>query len=125
MDFKPTSFLDMLLQSVKYVQIVDNTLQATICFSHDLSIFPGHFPGKPIVPAVYLCGICRTLLEHNQNCTVLGILKSRFLGICAPDTMYSVLGILSKKDDSMKAQYTIQKAEQVLTTISFSCQLKT
>lgn len=56
-------------------------------FGRDLEIFAGHFPGAPIVPAVYLLEAARIGAERLTGCRwdIAAVDRARFVRPVAPE----------------------------------------
>jgi 3-hydroxymyristoyl/3-hydroxydecanoyl-(acyl carrier protein) dehydratase len=90
-------------------------LEAEFCFSINDPIFTGHFPGMPIIPAVYQVGLCRKIVEQEGNYKFTGILKSRFSKMCVPETPYNLKITFSKNENKIEAVCSIHNpAEKTL-----------
>jgi 3-hydroxymyristoyl/3-hydroxydecanoyl-(acyl carrier protein) dehydratase len=51
--------LSAIKKALKVVVKSESAIDAEFCFSPDDPIFAGHFPGMPVIPAVYQVGLCR------------------------------------------------------------------
>jgi 3-hydroxyacyl-[acyl-carrier-protein] dehydratase len=90
-------------------------LTAEFIFSKDDPIFAGHFPGRPVIPAVYQVGVCRKIAERFVKSAFTGIAKSRFSRMCVPDAPYEVTISLSRSENSVEAECSIHSpAEKAL-----------
>jgi 3-hydroxymyristoyl/3-hydroxydecanoyl-(acyl carrier protein) dehydratase len=108
------STLSKVLRSVKTSD--DNiSIEAEFSFSAEEPIFAGHFPGKPIIPAVYQLGLCRTVIEQQTSYSFAGISKSRFSKMCVPGVPYTLKISFMKKDNEIEAVCSIiNSAEKAL-----------
>lgn len=63
------------------------TATAELCFSSDLAIFAGHFPGMPIVPGIYLVEACRLIAERvrGHRLELVEVVNARFTGEVHPE----------------------------------------
>jgi 3-hydroxymyristoyl/3-hydroxydecanoyl-(acyl carrier protein) dehydratase len=113
-------FGSIVEQSIRHVSRSSNTIEADACFSPDAPIFQGHFPGRPIVPAVYLVALCRTLLEkyHTGECAQLT--RSRFSAACVPDVLYKVKISLEESAGSSVATCSIRQGDVMHSKIVLS-----
>jgi 3-hydroxymyristoyl/3-hydroxydecanoyl-(acyl carrier protein) dehydratase len=84
-----------------------SSIEALFSFSAADPIFNGHFPGMPVVPAVYQLGLCRKVIEQKISCSFRGISKSRFSKRCVPEILYSLKISLIKKDNMIEAACSI------------------
>jgi 3-hydroxymyristoyl/3-hydroxydecanoyl-(acyl carrier protein) dehydratase len=90
-------------------------LEAEFCFSINDPIFTGHFPGMPIIPAVYQVGLCKRVIEQEAQYKFAGIIKSRFSKMCIPGTTYNVKISMTKKENGDESVCSIyENAGKVL-----------
>ncbi len=87
-------------------------LTAEFMFSKDDPIFAGHFPGRPVIPAVYQVGLCRRIVERFVNSAFTGIAKSRFSRMCVPDMPYEVTISLSRNGNAVEAACSIHSTTE-------------
>jgi 3-hydroxymyristoyl/3-hydroxydecanoyl-(acyl carrier protein) dehydratase len=107
--------LSTIKKAIKSVTKSVNVIEADFFFSQDDSIFAGHFPGKPVIPAVYQVGLCRKIVEQEAQYKFAGILKSRFSKMCVPGTPYNLKISFSKNENKIDAVCSIYNpAEKVL-----------
>lgn len=107
-------------QSIQNVRRTANVIEAEICFASSAPIFQGHFPGKPIVPAVYLMAVCRMVAEKYRagDCTLLA--RSRFSAACVPDVLYNVKISLEESAESSVATCSIRQGDVMHSKIVLS-----
>jgi 3-hydroxymyristoyl/3-hydroxydecanoyl-(acyl carrier protein) dehydratase len=104
-----------LTKSIKSIKPAETGIEAEFCFPHDAPIFAGHFPGKPVIPAVYQVGLCRRIIEQEKQYKFTGILKSRFSKMCVPETSYNLKIFFSKNENKIEAACSIHNpAEKAL-----------
>ena len=104
-----------LTKSIKSIKPAETGIEAEFCFPHDAPIFAGHFPGMPVIPAVYQVGLCRKIIEQNANYKFAGIIKSRFSKMCVPETLYNLKITFSKNENKTEAACLIHNpAEKTL-----------
>lgn len=66
-------------------------LQARYRFAPDLPVFAGHFPGRPLVPGVYLLAAMADLLQRSEQADaaapveVTGLRRVKFRAAVPPD----------------------------------------
>ena len=62
------------------VQVQAGELSATVEFPADLPVFAGHFPGRPLVPGVFLIEAVRSACERalGRRCVVTELREARF-----------------------------------------------
>lgn len=56
-------------------------------FDSDHPAFPGHFPGRPIVPGVQLLDQAKRIIESKHSLIMAGIQVAKFLSPAKPDDM--------------------------------------
>jgi 3-hydroxymyristoyl/3-hydroxydecanoyl-(acyl carrier protein) dehydratase len=107
--------LSAIKKAIKSVAKSENVIEAEFCFSKDDPIFAGHFPGMPVIPAVYQVGLCRKIIEQEAQYKLTGILKSRFSKMCVPETPYNLKISFSKTETKIEATCSIYNpAEKTL-----------
>ncbi len=90
-------------------------LTAEFSFSKNDPIFAGHFPGRPVIPAVYQVGLCRRIAEQFVESAFTGIAKSRFSKMCVPEMSYEVNISVSRNEGAVEAACSIHSpAEKAL-----------
>lgn len=78
-------------QSIKEIRGASaSAITADICFPASAPVFKGHFPGAPIVPAVYQMALCRMIAERYYAGTFVLLSRSRFSVPCVPDVLYTM-----------------------------------
>jgi len=98
-------------KSVKSIKKSDSTISAEFCFSEEDPIFAGHFPGMPVIPAVYQVGLCRRIIEQDRKLSFVGVVKSRFSKMCVPGKDYAVKILLTKKEAGLEATCSIYESD--------------
>jgi 3-hydroxymyristoyl/3-hydroxydecanoyl-(acyl carrier protein) dehydratase len=96
-------------QSIQRISRDAAVIEAEVCFSPTAPIFAGHFPGKPIVPAVYQMALCRTALKKYYEGRFLQVRRSRFLALCLPDVPYTLKIYIEDDGASFVATCTIRR----------------
>jgi 3-hydroxymyristoyl/3-hydroxydecanoyl-(acyl carrier protein) dehydratase len=78
-------------QSIRQVRRTEGVIEAEALFPLSAPIFAGHFPARPLVPAVYQIALCRAAFEtfHEAGFSPQ-VLRSRFSAACVPDALYNV-----------------------------------
>jgi 3-hydroxymyristoyl/3-hydroxydecanoyl-(acyl carrier protein) dehydratase len=93
----------------------DGSVQFEFCFAANDPVFAGHFPTRPILPAVFLLEITRAaaqwVLEHSL--TVREIYKAKFTRPILPNDSLRLALKLSEADGgSLKARALFSVAHQ-------------
>ena len=65
-----------------------NSAQANLCFSVDLPVFAGHFPGRPLVPGVYL--LAAILLSAAPGARLLAVERAKWRRPALPGQLLTV-----------------------------------
>jgi 3-hydroxymyristoyl/3-hydroxydecanoyl-(acyl carrier protein) dehydratase len=78
-------------QAIRQLRHTAGVIEAEALFPSSALIFTGHFPSRPIVPAVYQIALCRTAFEtfHDARFSPQ-VVRSRFSAACVPDVLYNV-----------------------------------
>jgi 3-hydroxymyristoyl/3-hydroxydecanoyl-(acyl carrier protein) dehydratase len=96
-----------LTKSITSIKPSETGIVAEFRFPLDAPIFAGHFPGMPVIPAVYQVGLCRKIIERDGNYKFAGIIKSRFSKMCVPGKQYTLKISLTKKEEYTEAVCSI------------------
>jgi 3-hydroxymyristoyl/3-hydroxydecanoyl-(acyl carrier protein) dehydratase len=105
-----------LTKAIKSIKASENrrNIEAEFSFSESDPIFAGHFPGMPVIPAVYQVGLCRKVIEQETSRLFKGISKSRFFKRCVPEMVYIVKISLTNKESAIEAVCSIHDSEKAL-----------
>lgn len=79
----------------------DGGVSASFRFAADLPVFAGHFPGRPLVPGVFLIEAARLACERATGAPlrVSRVVKAKFLAEVGPDSAVDLEAELSEDDD--------------------------
>lgn len=58
------------IYEIKYIDVNEQVINASIAFNKEHAVFEGHFPDNPIVPGVVQIQIVKDLLENALGMTV-------------------------------------------------------
>ncbi len=74
------------LYTLNDVETGGSAFTARVSFNKKHPVFAGHFPGKPIVPGVFLLEILRDAVSMalNKNCGVAGAGSIKYLSVIDP-----------------------------------------
>jgi|GEM_PF-5515766 3-hydroxymyristoyl/3-hydroxydecanoyl-(acyl carrier protein) dehydratase len=87
------------------------TVTADFMLDGTLPIFEGHFPGMPVIPAVYQIALCADAAKAAGPFVLSAVVRSRFTRMCVPDTRYALKISLAEKDGGTEASCVIYNAE--------------
>ena len=87
------------------------SLSARFLLPSSSPIFGGHFPGMPVIPAVYQVALCAEAVGRLGPYSLAGIVKSRFSRMCVPETAYSLRIALAEKEHGTEASCGIYNTE--------------
>jgi 3-hydroxymyristoyl/3-hydroxydecanoyl-(acyl carrier protein) dehydratase len=104
-------------QSLQQVRKTGNVIEAEACFSSAAPIFHGHFPGRPIVPAVYQMALCRVALERYLSGRFVQVVRSRFISACAPDVLYNAKMSIDENAGSSLANCLFRRGDVICSKI--------
>ena len=94
------------------------TLTAQTTFARDHPAFPGHFPGRPIVPGVLLLASVEDMLRAI-GLRVVGCAQAKFLAPVLPE---QPLAIRVDDDEGADARFAIVADQRVVATGSLRCE---
>lgn len=89
-------------------------------------IYQAHFPGEPITPGVCLLQMSKELLEDylQRPLAVKAVKQMKFLAplspVADPDVTF-VMEKIADAGDTVSAQVSVQAADKVFVTLSFTC----
>jgi 3-hydroxyacyl-[acyl-carrier-protein] dehydratase len=71
---------------------ITGEITAEYCFSPELEVFSGHFPGNPILPGVFQIEMIRYALETilHDNYIIKVTSKAKFTSIILPDSKITI-----------------------------------
>lgn len=104
-------------QSIRKISRTANIIEAEACFSPAAPIFKGHFPGNPIVPAVYQIALCRTVIEKYYSGKCIQVVRSRFSAACVPGVLYNVKISIEESAESNVATCSIRQGNVIHSKI--------
>ena len=98
--------MDQRIKDLVSFQIIDrgdNSIRAQLFIDPKLPSFEGHFPDKPILPAVSIIDISMHLLETLKGPLAfdqLHLKRSKFTGMIAPGTDVEINATAKNDNDS-------------------------
>jgi 3-hydroxyacyl-[acyl-carrier-protein] dehydratase len=71
---------------------ITGEIVAEYCFSHELEVFRGHFPGNPILPGVFQIEMIRHALETilHEKYIIKVTSKAKFTSIILPESKITI-----------------------------------
>ncbi len=87
-------------------------ITAEFIFPKDAPIFAGHFPGMPVIPAVYQVGLCRMIVGRFVPSAFFGVARSRFSKMCLPGVSYEITISLSRTEHAVSAACSIHRPSE-------------
>ncbi len=93
----------------------------TCCFPASLPVFAGHFPGRPLVPGVYLLAAVAELAGRalGRPLTILQIERAKWSAPALPDTVLTLQVAWSDLPGGLQLDGTVHAGE----TVAASCRL--
>jgi 3-hydroxymyristoyl/3-hydroxydecanoyl-(acyl carrier protein) dehydratase len=107
-------------QSIRKISQNANVIEALACFPSSAPIFAGHFPGRPLVPAVFQMALCTTAVAKYYDGKFVQVRRSRFLAPCVPDVCYNVKIAVEDAAASFVAGCTIRQGDVIHSKIVLS-----
>jgi len=94
-------------------------------FPEDFGGFAGHFPGRPILPAIVQLAAVRHLGQKGLGARLVpvGCQRTKFRGVVSPLEEMEVTVVLHKKGDNWHGKFTMQKGDEPVAggTLELSC----
>ena len=96
-------------QCLVAVDVSKETLRARFRFAPDLTVFAGHFPGRPIVPGVYLIETARILCERaiGKGLRIACIADAKFTTEVGPGESIDIEAKLTEETEGWDCRATI------------------
>lgn len=88
------------------------SINAAFLLPADSPVFAGHFPGMPVIPAVYQVALCTEAVRRTGSYELKGISKSRFSKMCIPSINYDLKISLAEKGAEVEATCLIHEANK-------------
>ncbi len=106
--------------------IGDQQITAQFCFSGDLDLFAGHFPGNPILPGIVQIEMVKFIVEqaHGNNFWIRSIKKTKFASLVQPDTPIHLSISLTPSDDALSVRATLKTEDKIAGKINLLLQKK-
>jgi 3-hydroxymyristoyl/3-hydroxydecanoyl-(acyl carrier protein) dehydratase len=112
-----SNFRSTVEQSLQHARQTGTIIEAEALFPSSAPIFQGHFPGKPIVPAVYQIALCRLAVEKHVAGTFMQVSRSRFSAACIPDVLYKVKISIEETAESVGATCSLWQEKVIHSKI--------
>lgn len=88
------------------------SINAAFLLPADSPVFAGHFPGMPVIPAVYQVAMCEEAVKRAGPYGLSGISRSRFSKMCVPSINYDLKISLVEKGAEVEATCLIHEANK-------------
>ena len=107
-----------VIDSLVSVEGSDQSLRARFRFAPDLRVFEGHFPGYPLVPAVYLLAAVRVAVERHLDraLRIDEVIDSKFKAELRPGQDLDVEVEIGGQDRSLECKASLAARHGVVTT---------
>lgn len=107
-------------RSLVSVEPVEGGLEAVFVFAPELEVFAGHFPGRPLVPGVYLIEGVRTAVERvlGRELRLARIADARFTAPVAPGDAVRFDVRLTPEESASEATSWVAKADLACSGVS-------
>ena len=100
--------LDKVISKVRF----DDQQQVTaeLCCPADFPAFAGHFPGKPVLPAVIQLAVIRSLTSDLLGCQLTPVRTGRlkFKGMVGPDDLVRVKIDIKKEGENWLSSFKLE-----------------
>lgn len=106
--------------------IQDQQITAQFCFSGDLDLFTGHFPGNPILPGIAQIEMVKYAVElaHDTLFGIRSIKKTKFARLIHPDIPIHLSIRLAPSDNMLSVTATLKTEGQIAGKINLMLQKK-
>jgi len=106
--------------------IQDQKITATFCFSGNLDLFAGHFPGNPMLPGIVQIEMVKFAVEQAQGNPfwIRSIRKTKFANLIHPDTPIHLSIRLTPVDDVFSVTATLKTEDKIAGKINLLLQKK-
>jgi len=104
--------------------IQNQQITAQFCFSGDLDLFTGHFPGNPILPGIVQIEMVKFAVElaHGTLFWSRSIKKTKFARLIHPDIPIHLSIRLTPSDESLSVMATLKTEGQIAGKINLILQ---
>ena len=117
-----------ILSALKSAQFGDteNYFQAFYCFNPALSVFQGHFPGRPVLPGVFQIEMMRIALEKicKKRYTLVEVNKAKFSSMILPGEEILINARILAGDENTQIAATLEVEQKVKANISITVSVK-
>ena len=106
--------------------IENQKVTAEFCFSGDLDLFAGHFPGNPILPGIVQIEMVKFAVEqaHGNRFWIRSIKKTKFASLIRPDIPIRLSIEMTPSDDNLSVRATLKTEEKIAGKINLVLQQK-
>jgi len=106
--------------------IGDQEMTALFCFSGNLDLFAGHFPGNPILPGIVQIEMVKFAVEqaHGNRFWIRAIKKTKFASLIRPDIPIHLSIRMTPSDDELSVRATLKTENKIAGKINLLLQRK-
>lgn len=99
------------------------SFRATLCFSPEAEVLAGHFPGHPVIPAVYLIEALQAAAAQLEPALgeLLGLRQAKFLRQVLPGAEVEVRGRLEVTPEGFEIEAELDLSEGRAALLSLRC----
>ena len=90
------------------------TVVGRYLFPPDFAAFAGHFPGRPLLPAIVQLAAVRHLVGRllGKPLVLAGADHVKFRGLLGPDEEVTVRGVLLEQDNGWQLSFTVRGEDE-------------
>ena len=104
------------------VELSEGALRAELSFPPELRVFAGHFPGQPIVPAVYLveAATCAAGRALGRSLALSGVRSAKFTRPLLPGDSATLRAELREEGEELELSGELSVGDVVAATLAVS-----
>jgi 3-hydroxyacyl-[acyl-carrier-protein] dehydratase len=94
--------------------------RAEFRFGPQLAVFRGHFPGRPLVPGVFIIEMVRLAAERGvgRRCRISRVASAKFTGEIAPGELVVVTGSAAAREGGLAVKGELRVGEALKARVS-------
>lgn len=103
-------------------ELSEGVLRAELSFSAELSVFAGHFPAQPVVPAVYLleAATCAAGRAVGRSLALSGVRSAKFTRPLVPGDSASLRAELREVEGGLELSGGLSVAGEAAASLTLS-----